>query len=102
MRVPGMAGLRLHVRETRTGRRVGDADENVAPGTLNLPARKARVAFQRLVAVGTVEFEFVHGLHPYVRKLTAKSMLRKVNTFRPSIAHVEADAPIIHAIAPGT
>ena len=33
------------------------------PG-LNLPAREARVALQRVVAVGAVEFEFVHGLHP--------------------------------------
>lgn len=102
MRVPRVAGLRLHVREARAGRRVGDADEDIAPGTLDLPSRKARVAFQRLIAVGTVEFEFVHGLHLYVRKLTTKSMWRKVNTFRPPTAHVEADEPIIHAIAPGT
>jgi hypothetical protein len=74
----------------------------VASRAFNLPTRVARVAFQRLVAVGTVEFEFVHSLHPYMRKSSAKSMWRKVNTFGPPFAHVEADEPIIHAIAPGT
>jgi hypothetical protein len=69
---------------------------------LNLPARVARVALQRLVAMGTVEFEFVHGLHLFMRKRAEKSMWKNLHTFRRSIAHVEADEPIIHAITPGT
>lgn len=39
-------------------RRAGNANEMVAARTLNLPPRVARIAFQRLVAVGTVELEF--------------------------------------------
>ncbi len=51
--------LRLDVGETRTRRRIGDADEVVAGGALNLAAGELRFAFQRLVAVGTIKFEFV-------------------------------------------
>jgi hypothetical protein len=47
------------VRETSTRRRVGDADQMIAGGTLNLPAGVARIALQRLIAVGTIKFEFV-------------------------------------------
>ena len=63
MRVPGVARLRLDMGEARPGRRAGNADEMIAPGALNLPARVAGIALQRLVTVGTVEFEFVHSLH---------------------------------------
>ena len=59
MRRPSLAGLRLDVRETSTRRRVGDADQMIAGGTLNLPAGVARIALQRLIAVGTIKFEFV-------------------------------------------
>ena len=76
MRVPGVAGLRLDVSEARARWRAGDADEDVAAGAFDLPARIARIALQRLVAVGTVEFEFgvAHSLHLYMRKAAAKSM----------------------------
>jgi len=65
MRGPGLAGFRVDMGEAGARRRVGNSDEMVAPRALNLSARMARVAFQRLVAVGTVELEFVgaHGLH---------------------------------------
>ena len=72
--VPRVSGLRLDMGEAGASRRAGDADEHVAPRTLNLPAREAGVAFQGMVAVGTVEFEFVHSLHLYMRKAAAKSM----------------------------
>ena len=76
MRVPGVPGLRLHMGETGARRRTGNADEMLAAGTLNLPASVARIALQRLIAVGTVEFEFVcaHKLQPIMRILAAKSM----------------------------
>ena len=74
MRVPGVAGLRLDVGEARSRRRAGDADEDVATRAFNLPPGVTRVAFQRLVAVGTVEFEFVHSLHLSMRKRFPKSM----------------------------
>jgi hypothetical protein len=53
--------------ETGTRWRTGDADEMLAGGTLNLPPSVAGIALQRLVAVGTVEFEFVrvHKLLPH-------------------------------------
>jgi hypothetical protein len=67
MRGPSLAGFRLDVSEPGARRRVGNADEMVAGRALNLPARVAGFALQRLVAVGTVEFEFVraHKLHQY-------------------------------------
>ena len=79
VRVPSAAGLRLDVGEASAGRRTGNANQVIAAGTLNLPARVAGIAFQRLVAVGTVEFEFgvAHSLHLFMRKPTAKSMLEK-------------------------
>jgi hypothetical protein len=51
--------------ETSARRRIGDADEVVAGRALNLPAGELRFTFQRLVAVGTIKFEFVrvHRLH---------------------------------------
>jgi hypothetical protein len=59
MRGPGLARFRLDVSETGARRRVRDADQMVAGGTLNLPAGMARIALQRLVAMGTIKFEFV-------------------------------------------
>lgn len=59
MRGPGLALFRLDVGETGARRRIGDADEVVAAGALNLPAGELRFAFQRLIAVGTIKFEFV-------------------------------------------
>ena len=60
---PGLAGFRLDVGEAGAGRRIGDTDEVVAGRTLNLASGMARVALQRLVAMGTIEFEigFTHG-----------------------------------------
>ena len=45
------------MRETGAGRRIGNANEVLAVRTLNLSAGMARVAFQRLVAVGAIELE---------------------------------------------
>ena len=60
-----MAGFRLHLRETGDRRRIRNTDQTLASRTLNLPPGMARVALQRLIAVGTVEFEFVltHKIH---------------------------------------
>ena len=77
MRGPRLAGFRVDMGEAGARRRIGNADEMVASRALNLPARVAGIALQRLVAVGTVEFEFVHSLHLFMRKPTAKSMLEK-------------------------
>ena len=64
--VPGMAGLRLDMREAGAGRWAGNVDNVLAAWALNLPTGVARVALQGLVAVGTVELElrFIHSLHP--------------------------------------
>jgi hypothetical protein len=79
MRGPSLAGFRVDMGEAGARRRIGNADEMVASWALNLPARVAGIALQRLVAVGTVEFEFGvgHSLHLFMRKPTAKSMLEK-------------------------
>ena len=65
MRIPGAPGFRLHLSEPGARWRIRDADEMLAAGALNLPPGMARVALQRLVTVGTIEFEFgcVHRLH---------------------------------------
>jgi hypothetical protein len=57
MRGPGLAGLRLDVRETGACRRTGNTDEVLAGRTLDLAASMARVALQRLIAVGAVKLE---------------------------------------------
>ena len=76
MRVPGVAGFRLDMRETGARGRIRNADEMVARRALNLPAGIARVATQRLITMGTIEFEFVgaHSLHPIMRKPGSKSI----------------------------
>ena len=81
MRVPGVPGFRLHMGETGAGRRIGDADEVLAPRTLNLPPGVARITVQRLIAVGTIEFEFngAHRVHPNMRKTATKSIKKKQN-----------------------
>jgi hypothetical protein len=68
MRCPSLAGFRLHLGETGACGRIGNADEMLAGGTLNLPSGVTWIALQRLIAVGTVEFEVgcvrcVHRLH---------------------------------------
>jgi hypothetical protein len=40
-------------------RRIRDADEMLTGRALNLPPGVARVAFQRLIAVGTIKLKFV-------------------------------------------
>ena len=66
MRVPSAAGFRLHMREPGARRRIGDSDEVIAGGTLNLPPGKLGFALQRLVAMRAVKLEFicVHKLLP--------------------------------------
>jgi hypothetical protein len=62
-----MAGLRLDVGETSSGRRIGDSDQVLAGGTLNLPAGELGFALQRLVAMRAIEFEIgcAHKLRSY-------------------------------------
>ena len=79
MRGPGLAVFRLNMGEAGASRWIGNADQNLAGRALNLPAGKLRLALQRLIAVGTVKFEFV-GVHKLIaftfimRKPLAKSI----------------------------
>lgn len=57
-RIPRMPGLRLDLSEAHPRRRIGDADEVFAGRALDLSPGELRLAFERLIAVGTVEFEF--------------------------------------------
>ena len=59
-RVPRMPRLGLDVCEPHARWRVRDADEVLARRALNLPAGKLGFTLERLIAVGTEEFEFVH------------------------------------------
>ena len=63
---PSLTDLRLDVREAGTRWRIRNADQMLAGRALNLPARVTGIALQRLIAVGTVEFELggVHSLRP--------------------------------------
>jgi len=81
--------LRLDVGKARAGRWIGDANEVIAGGTLDLAAGELRFALQRLIAVGTVELEFV-GIHMafgdvprIMRKSTAKSISQIIQYFWP-------------------
>ena len=78
MRVPSASGFRLDVREAHARRRTGNADEVLAGRTLNLPAGELGFALQRLVAVGTIEFEFVrvHKLHLYHAQIGGKKYMK--------------------------
>ncbi len=71
-----MAGFRLDVRVAHARRWIGNADQVFAGRALDLPARKVRFALERLITVGTVEFEFVcvHSLCRDKRNLREKSM----------------------------
>jgi hypothetical protein len=62
-----MARFRLDLGESGARRWIGNANEMLAGRALNLPARVAGVALQRLIAVAAVEFEFGcgHKLHWY-------------------------------------
>ena len=53
--------------ESGARRGIGNANEMLAGRALNLASGVAGVAFQRLIAVAAVEFEFRcgHKLHPY-------------------------------------
>ena len=76
MRGPGLAGFRLDVGEPGPGGRIGNVDEMLAAGTLNLPAGEMRFALDRLVAVRTVKLEFgcVHRFYLHKRKSRGESM----------------------------
>jgi hypothetical protein len=64
---PGLAGFRLDMGKTGARRWIGNADEDIAGRTLDLPARELGLTFQWLITVGTVKFEFIcaHTLHPH-------------------------------------
>lgn len=74
--IPGLARFRLHMRKTHARWRIGNANQMLASWALNLPASMLRFALQWLIAMGTVEFEFIgaHSLCLRKRNSRAKSM----------------------------
>ena len=88
MGIPRVSGFRLHLGETHSRRRVGDADEVPASRALNLPAGELRFALEGLIAVRAIEFEFVrvHGLHLDKRNRRGKSISNFFDTFCRQIA----------------
>jgi hypothetical protein len=80
---PSLAGFRLDVGEASARRRIGDADEMIARRALNLPAGKLWFALQWLIAMRTVEFEFVcvHRIYTHKRKCRGKSISKFLHTF---------------------
>jgi hypothetical protein len=78
------------MREAGARRRIGNTDEMLARRTLNLPPGVARVAFQGLIAMGTIKFEFgcAHHLHLHHAQ-TGRVYERFIHTFCPANAHVD-------------
>jgi hypothetical protein len=60
--IPGATRLRRYMCEPESGRRIGNPDQVLATGALDLSTREAHLAPERLVTVGTEELEF-RGLH---------------------------------------
>jgi hypothetical protein len=62
---PSLAGLWIDMSKTGARRRTGNTDEMLAGRTLDLASGVARVALQRLVAVGAVKLEVgvIHKLY---------------------------------------
>src|SRR6266853_2067085 len=58
-RIPSPSTLAWDTRETAARRRVGNIDEVIARGALNLPARELHFTFQVLLAMRALEFELV-------------------------------------------
>ena len=67
MRVPSLARFGLNMRKPRAGRRVWNSYKMLAGRALNLQLGELGLAFQRLVAMRTLKFEFMgaHNLHPH-------------------------------------
>jgi hypothetical protein len=81
MRGPGLAVFRLDVGETGARRWIGDANEMLAGRTLNLPPGELGFALQRLVAMGTIKFEFirVHKLHQHHAQTGCKKYMKNLS-----------------------
>ena len=60
MRVPGVAGFRLHVGEPGARWGIGNADEMLAGRALNFAAGKLFIALEMLLALRAGKFELVH------------------------------------------
>jgi hypothetical protein len=90
---PSLAGFRLDMRESGARRRIRYADEMIARRALNLPPGELGFALQRLVAVGTIEFEFVgiHGLYLHKRRRRQKSISKFLHTFCGQTALILVD-----------
>ena len=58
-RIPGPSALAWHTGETAARRRVGNIDEVITRGALNLPARELHFTLQMLFAMRAVKFELV-------------------------------------------
>ena len=58
--IPGASGFGRDPGKAHARRRVGDTDQVLAGRALDLATREWRLALQRLIAVETLEFEFVH------------------------------------------
>ncbi len=104
---PRLADFRLNVRKPGARRRIGNANQVIAGRALNLPAGELRFAFQRLIAVGTVEFELggVHRFRPVHARIVAKSISKRIlHTSYPANSHAGLSSSTLlnHAIATRT
>ncbi len=75
MRVPSPPRFRRNMSEPRPCGRVGNTNQMIAAGTLNLPSGVARIALQRLIAMCTIELEFVraHNLSLIMHRFKIKA-----------------------------
>ncbi len=75
-RIPGPSTLAWHTGETAARRRVGNIDEMITRGALNLPARELHLTFHVLLAMRALKFEFA-GSHNSEPNLTGINQLRQ-------------------------
>jgi len=79
------------VGETAPRRRIGDANEVVAGRALDLPSGMAGIALERLITMGTIEFEIgcAHRLYPlHAQNRGEKSMQNRARPFWIKLAQV--------------
>ena len=76
MGIPSATRLGLDLCEAGAGRRIGNSNEMLTTGTLNLASGELRFALERLVAMRAIELEFggSHSAYLHKRKSRGKSI----------------------------
>jgi hypothetical protein len=76
--------LGLDLGESHAGRWIGNMDQVLAGGTLNLPSGELGFGLQRLVTLRTIEFEFscIHNIHQLLYSQAQNPAKKYIEIFR--------------------